>query len=51
MSDDPYLKADQLRGHAGGHYDKRDAVVLATHEPGAQLYFITEFGLTPACAA
>lgn len=45
-SDDPDLKAYQLRGNVGDHYDDGDAVVIATHEPGGSREFITDFGLT-----
>ena len=30
----------------GDHYDDEDAVVIATHEPGEALEFVTNFGLT-----
>lgn len=43
---DPALKAYQLRGNVGDHYDDEDAVVIATHEPGGLLEFVTNFGLT-----
>jgi hypothetical protein len=44
-SEDASLKAYQLRGNVGDHYDDEDAVVIATHEPGEPLEFITSFGL------
>lgn len=45
-SADPDLKAYQLRGNVGDRYDDGDAVVIATHEPGEPLEFVTNFGLT-----
>jgi hypothetical protein len=44
-STDQDLKCYELRGSVGEDYDERDAVVLATHEPGQPLEFLTTFGL------
>ena len=44
-STDAALAGYQLRGNVGGEYDNEDAVVIATHAPGAPREFVTDFGL------
>ena len=45
-STDPMISHYELRGNAGDEYIEDDAVVIASHEPGEPMEFITPFGLT-----
>ena len=45
-STDATVSHYELRGHAGDEYSDEDAVVIASHEPGAVMEFVTAFGLT-----
>lgn len=45
-SEDPTLYRYQLRGNVGAEFNHRDAVVIATHEPGAPREFVVAFNLT-----
>ena len=50
-SADPALERYELRGLPGLEYDERDAVVLASHEPGEERVFFTGFALNQPGAA
>jgi hypothetical protein len=45
-STDAMISHYELRGNAGDNYNEEDAVVIASHEPGEAMEFITPFALT-----
>ena len=45
-STDATVSHYELRGNAGDEYNDGDAVVIASHEPGEPMEFVTPFGLT-----
>ena len=45
-STDAMISHYELRGNAGDDYNEGDAVVIASHEPGEAMEFVTPFALT-----